>query len=59
MSHSTDVQRQTDHISADDQLQPFEDFVEYLREYAREQPEMAALVCFGVGFFLGWKLKPW
>jgi len=35
------------------------DVVEYLREYARENPESAALWCFGVGFILGWKLKPW
>lgn len=39
--------------------QPFEDLVTYAREYAREQPEMAALWCLGIGFVLGWKLKPW
>ena len=41
------------------ELQPSQDFVEYLKEYARERPEVAALWCFGVGFILGWKLKPW
>jgi hypothetical protein len=35
------------------------DLVEYLREYARQRPEVAALWCFGIGFILGWKLKPW
>ncbi len=35
------------------------DFVHYLREYARENPETAALWCFGIGFVLGWKLKLW
>ena len=35
------------------------DFVQYLREYARENPETAAVWCFGVGFLLGWKLKIW
>jgi len=35
------------------------DLVEYLREYARENPESMALWCFGIGFVLGWKLKPW
>jgi len=35
------------------------DMVEYLREYARENPETAALWCFGIGFILGWKLKIW
>ena len=40
-------------------LHPKQDLVEYLREYARERPEVVALWCFGVGFVLGWKLKPW
>jgi hypothetical protein len=31
----------------------------HLRNYARENPESAALWCFGIGFVLGWKLKPW
>jgi hypothetical protein len=36
-----------------------QDLIEYLKEYAREKPEVAALWCFGIGFILGWKLKPW
>jgi hypothetical protein len=36
-----------------------EDLVEYLIAYARENPGYAALGCIGVGFVLGWKLKPW
>lgn len=43
----------------DDAMQPFEDARTYMMDYAKEQPEMAALICFGVGFVLGWKLKPW
>jgi hypothetical protein len=35
------------------------DAVQYVREYARENPELAALWCFGFGFVLGWKLKIW
>lgn len=35
------------------------DLIDYLKEYAREKPEVAALWCFGIGFILGWKLKPW
>jgi len=42
-----------------DDLQPFTDLAEYAKDYAREKPEVVALVCFGVGFMLGWKLKPW
>jgi hypothetical protein len=38
---------------------PTQDLLEYLRDYAREKPDVAALWCFGIGFVLGWKLKPW
>ena len=40
-------------------LQPLPDFTDYVKAYARQKPEVAALWCFGVGFVLGWKLKPW
>jgi hypothetical protein len=46
-------------LPEEDTLQPLADMVDYLREYARERPEIAALTCFGIGFVLGWKLKPW
>ena len=39
--------------------EPAHDLVDYLKEYARERPEVAALWCFGLGFVIGWKLKPW
>ena len=41
------------------QKQPVDDLVRYCKEYARERPEVCALWCFGIGFVLGWKLKPW
>ncbi len=41
------------------QMQPFDDLIEYAKTYARERPETFALACFGVGFILGWRLKPW
>jgi len=44
---------------AEDAQKPAEDIVEYLKTYAKEKPDVAALWCFGVGFILGWKLKPW
>ena len=44
---------------ADAALQPCQDLVQYAKDYARKQPEMAALWCLGIGFVLGWKLKPW
>ena len=40
-------------------LNPWDDLVDYLRVYSRERPEVVALTCFCVGFILGWKLKPW
>jgi hypothetical protein len=40
-------------------LHPTQDLMEYFRNYAREKPEMVALWSFGIGFILGWKLKPW
>lgn len=36
-----------------------EDLIAYFKEYARERPDICALTCFGVGFVLGWRLKPW
>jgi hypothetical protein len=45
--------------SREHEFQVGRDLVEYLRDYARERPEVAALWCFGIGFILGWKLKPW
>ncbi len=41
------------------ELSPAQDIMDYFREYAREKPEMVALWCLGIGFVLGWKLKPW
>jgi hypothetical protein len=40
-------------------LQPTDDLMQYAIDYARQNPTTAALWCFGVGFVLGWKLKPW
>ena len=42
-----------------EELHPMDDLLEYFKEYARERPEVVALWCFGIGFVLGWKLKPW
>ena len=40
-------------------LRPASDLIDYLRQYARERPEVVALWCLGLGFVLGWKLKIW
>ncbi len=36
-----------------------EDMLARVREFAEENPEKFALYCLGIGFVLGWKLKPW
>lgn len=38
---------------------PVESLVEVTRECIRSNPEAAALWCLGIGFIIGWKLKPW
>lgn len=43
----------------DPDMKVFEDLMAYFKEYARDRPEMVALTFFGVGFILGWRLKPW
>lgn len=40
-------------------IQPWSDLIAHIRGYVREEPEVAACVCLGLGFILGWKLKPW
>jgi hypothetical protein len=51
--------RSAGQAAAPQNLRPAEDLVSYLRAFAREKPDVAALWCFGIGFVLGWKLKPW
>ena len=60
MDYRNDVGYEAEKTATQDQnLQPVTDLLEYLREYARERPEITALTCFCIGFVLGWKLKPW
>ena len=61
MNERTHVATQNDQdvYRAGDTLRPSADMIEYLRQYARERPEVVALWCLGIGFVLGWKLKIW
>ncbi len=45
--------------AGDNQLRPIDDLIEYVSQYTRERPEVVVLTCLGIGFILGWKLKPW
>ena len=56
---ATSNQRRTEVGSAENAVKPAEDIVQYLTDYAKQKPDVAALWCFGIGFVLGWKLKPW
>lgn len=33
--------------------------VDHLMQFCKENPGTAAAWCFGIGFVLGWRLKPW
>lgn len=43
----------------DDRMSAADAAMECFRTYSRERPEAAALWALGIGFVLGWKLKPW
>lgn len=58
-THRPGQQFSSGDLSPGEHLRPTDDFVTYLREYARQKPDIVALWCFGIGFVLGWKLKPW
>jgi len=45
--------------AGDDRLTASEAAVACAKEYAREHPEVIAMWALGIGFVLGWKLKPW
>lgn len=36
-----------------------EQTMETIHQYAKRRPDVLALWCLGIGFVLGWKLKPW
>jgi hypothetical protein len=59
VSSATSPERERESSSGKDQRHPVDDLVEYVVSYARQKPEVAALWCLGIGFVLGWKLKPW
>ena len=53
------VQRLQEDLREMEPMEVGRDMVQYLREYARDNPESAALWCFGIGFVLGWKMQIW
>jgi len=51
--------RNTNSKLGDDCLSASETALTLLKQYSREKPEVVTLWAFGIGFVLGWKLKPW
>ena len=47
------------HSGAADPMKLSDDLWDYFQAYARAKPEVVAMWSFGIGFVLGWKLKPW
>ncbi len=46
-------------IAGDPEVTASEAAYECFRAYTGEHPGVVALFCLGLGFVLGWKLKPW
>ncbi len=38
--------------------EPAKELFGLLQDYAKSRPDVAAAWCFGLGLFLGWKLRP-
>jgi hypothetical protein len=38
--------------------EPAKDLVGLLQDYAKSRPDVAAAWCFGIGLYIGWKLRP-
>jgi hypothetical protein len=53
-----DMMRAAQHPEGSFEMKPA-DLVEYVTEYAKQNPSSAMLWALGIGFFLGWRLKPW
>ena len=58
-NQQTQTEKRTVPASTCNQDSPLEQGIDYLRTCVREHPETSALWCLGIGFVLGWKLKPW
>jgi hypothetical protein len=58
-THSNAVDDAKAFVEEHDVKEVTHDLAEYLIGYARDNPGTSALVCLGMGFVLGWKLKPW
>ncbi len=56
---SPDSQSKTIHLPGQEAMSAGDAAIECFKQYAQERPEVVTLWAFGIGFVLGWKLKPW
>lgn len=54
-----DMRQATDFPPSGRMEHVFEDALDRLNRYARHNPTAFGLWALGIGFVLGWKLKPW
>lgn len=54
-SLATGCRQGTEHFVTE----PAKDLFGLAKDYAKEKPEVAAAWAFGLGFIIGWKVKPW
>lgn len=58
-NYPADMTRVADHPSMGNLEEMANDVLDRLKRYARDEPVSFGLWALGVGFVLGWKLKPW
>ena len=50
-------------VESNDVREDFQTLVEdvstSIHKYCKERPQMAGLMIFAIGFYVGWKVKPW
>ncbi len=56
---STQTRESTGYGSAVREDSNSQNLVDHLTQFCKENPGTAAAWCFGIGFVLGWRLKPW
>jgi len=59
---SNETTRTIEQVARNNELKPLQDsgnVLCYLKQYAKDHPAEAAMWCFGAGFLMGWKLRPW
>ena len=47
------------HVTGEDFYDMVSDVSKSMADYCAKRPKTAALALLSVGFFLGWKIKPW